>query len=302
MVARLLNASVSTSVSESTILGRWVYRTTLLALLLVMVGACGGDGAKRSAEQQVNDGLRSQVLASTDGGRYAVSSSNDTITVRSPESNPPVRGQLGRRREAGVIREAFVPDSQVPRTDQRVCVTMHSVVSAQNTADIADYAKDPDRVHLPGVVLRVQKSSSSNRVNAIAVHQTLKRGAVWVLSVDAVTVDVENGELSSNIRPIDLVDMRGSVGWVSAMTDEDDGSHWMKPGPWRMCVRAMGTTLSVKLWPTSEREPSWKDDDRVGKVTLPRKFVYAGRAGVYEGYLSPGRTSTFTDLSVSALY
>lgn len=69
------------------------------------------------------------------------------------------------------------------------------------------------------------------------------------------------------------------------------------PLPWRFCARAMDDTVTLKIWTSSEAEPSWFDPAHTGRVTLPEGWDHAGQFGWYAGHLDPGGHAEFSDMS-----
>jgi hypothetical protein len=75
----------------------------------------------------------------------------------------------------------------------------------------------------------------------------------------------------------------------------------VKPYPWRSCARVVGSTVSLKVWPTTVPEPAWNDPNYGYSVQLPAGWGDAGRPGSYIGHLPPGGSLDHRDLVVSDL-
>lgn len=73
------------------------------------------------------------------------------------------------------------------------------------------------------------------------------------------------------------------------------------PLPWRMCARALGDQVQVKVWPTRGPEPSWSDPRYAGSVTLPPGWVLRGRPGWYAGHLPTAGTAAATGIEARSL-
>lgn len=79
------------------------------------------------------------------------------------------------------------------------------------------------------------------------------------------------------------------------------GTTRLPPHPWRMCARAVGSTLSFIVWPTTHAEPAWDDARYGGSVTLPTGWSAAGKPGWYAGHLLPGESMVYDDLTTRAM-
>lgn len=69
-----------------------------------------------------------------------------------------------------------------------------------------------------------------------------------------------------------------------------DGTVW----PLRMCARAVGPFMDVKMWPTGQREPGYGDPEFSGGLLIGAP--QAGRAGWYAGHVEPGGHMGYSDL------
>lgn len=67
----------------------------------------------------------------------------------------------------------------------------------------------------------------------------------------------------------------------------------------RLCTRVRGSTLTFKVWPAREPEPSWGDPVHVRSVSLPDSARHSGRPGWYAGHLPPSSAQTVTGMRTS---
>ena len=133
-----------------------------------------------------------------------------------------------------------------------------------------------------GVALRVTKDDLA-RVRAITVTKNIVFGATWVFNV----------HLWDTSAPVPLT----QIGGVDLSAALNPYGTW--PLPWRMCARAIGSVVELKVWRTAEREPAWGDRQHGGAVLVDSSWVYAGRAGWYIGHLPPGGAVEFADLGTA---
>jgi hypothetical protein len=82
------------------------------------------------------------------------------------------------------------------------------------------------------------------------------------------------------------------IGWFdeSAEVGGENGVP-LAPEPWSMCASVTGATFAVLVWPTANPEPAWST---AKTLTLPAKWVYRGRTGLYAGHVHPGDEITYT--------
>ena len=75
------------------------------------------------------------------------------------------------------------------------------------------------------------------------------------------------------------------------------------PLPWRLCARAVGSTVDFKVWSLtgSGGEPAWGDSRFGARFTLLPEWVYAGQPGWYTGHLRRGEVLSFDALESRAL-
>ncbi|HET8929863.1 MAG TPA: hypothetical protein VFN21_04315 [Acidimicrobiales bacterium] len=289
-----------------------------VALMFVAAGfvlaACGGGGGgdEQGSATAPDDtttvrrigNLAVQTLHSPDGQGYRYSERADTITVTAPESNDPVTLDRFLDTGTGVIGQAFWPNGQPERTDQQVCVELDSVMDGSTKDSATALAQGRTALHLPGVALRVRPGSGGRVTYGIAITQTVHRGQVWLFDVVFLRSDLADTRAAAVTSYIGLLDFGDAVGRVSGIVGADltNLETILQPPPWNLCASAVGTTLSVMVWPDSAEKPSWSDSDAVQEVKLSRNLVYAGYAGGYVQGLSPGYSSKFVGLSVTSPY
>lgn len=276
----------------------------LLVLLVasVSVVACSGgsdsfDSAPSTTFRHVEN-LQVQSLNSITGQRYDYAVAGDTITVRAPESNDPVK--LGRFLDegSGLIAEAFWQSGQPARTDQEVCVQLASVPDVTTEQGALRVQSDTEAVHLQGIALRVHPGAPGAPLMAITISQYFP----WIFDVNAVRVNAFEARASANVTHISSVDFGDDIGRWSAEPGAPDFASAVAPPPWNMCARAIGTTISMMLWPDSAEKPSWTDTDRVHEVKVARGWVFQGYGGGYVASLSPGTAVKFVGLEVTSPY
>ncbi len=166
----------------------------------------------------------------------------------------------------GNLRVVYHPEGVTPTVDAETCATWidNQGIEAQQ-----------------GAALRIRTDGAGN-TQAITVTKNLYGAYVWQFNVHLWT---------SGPSPVEDLIAKFSLG--KALILPRGGLY---PLPWRMCARASGTTIDLKVWPTSRPEPVWGDRRYSASVTVPADWVYRGSAGWYIGHLQPGHHATFTEL------
>ncbi len=241
-----------------------------------------------------------KTLHSLDGQHYAYRQAGDEITVTAPRTNEPSEVKQGYDSK-GIIGEAFWNTGQARRTDQQVCVDLDSVMDTASVDAISKIIDDASLIHLPGVALRVRPGVGGGITYAITITQRTNKGGIWGFDVNGLRIDdaaPAAAATATYLGVADFGDVLGSIRDFGAPTM----TTTMKPPPWHLCARVVGTTVTVKVWAGPDPEPSWTDPEATRKVKLSRSWVFDGYAGAYELGLAPGRSSTFTGLMVTSPY
>lgn len=275
-------------------------------LALSLVGAACGSSAETTAPTSTTlpgravDGLQVVTLNSQSGDSYGYRQQGREIVVEAPGSNAPVDPNLQIGVGEGVIGEAFWEQGQEMRADQQVCVRLDSVPDTSTPEAVEALLEEPAKRHLPGVALRVRPSIDGSTGHALTVTQRSRNGAVWGFDVNALRID-GTGELAVADRSLagsaEFDHVVGRIDGLSTGAVTTD----MAPPPWHLCARAVGTTITIKVWVDGD-EPAWEDPDATRAIEVGSAWVYEGFAGGYELGLSPGQTSIFGDLEVSSPY
>ncbi len=169
------------------------------------------------------------------------------------------------------MRVVFWRKADAATTDQGSCATWTAA----------------DHNQQPGIALRAHEIDKGVRV--ITVTKNVWFDAYSIFNVHVMDSNNE-AEPYVQIAGQDLAGLRNSPD----VTD-------VKPYPWRSCARVVGSTVSLKVWPTGEPEPAWNDPSYGYSVTLPAGWGDAGRPGSYIGHLPPGGSLEYSDLAVSDL-
>ncbi len=284
----------------------------MLGLVSVMVlASCGGGGGggdrgdeagpPTSAPGRQVGLLTVKTLHSLNGQHYTYRRAGDEITVTAPRTNEP--SELGTRIDdsKGLIGEAFWDTGQPKRTDQQVCVQLDSVVDASSVEAISKVLDDPSLRHLPGIALRVQPGVDGGPGYAITVTQRVNKAGIWGFDVNALRIDDAGPVAVADPHYVGVAEFGDVAGTIEGL-GTPEMTTTMKPPPWNLCARIIGTTITVKLWFGSGSEPAWSDPEATRKVKVGRSWVFDGYAGAYEVGLAPGRSSKFTGLMVTSPY
>jgi hypothetical protein len=165
-------------------------------------------------------------------------------------------------------REILVRPAVRPSRDQSVCATW------------TDQSRNLDQ---EGLAVRF-RAGPGDRRRAVTLTKNTFGNYVWVFNL--LTWDTSRaGESWRRFGQFDL----------SPVVSSD---LQLLPFPWRVCLRAQGGRVDLKIWlPDSEPEPPWTDPVHTRSATLPRGFDRAGVPGWYVGHLLPGDHVTYADLS-----
>ncbi len=169
------------------------------------------------------------------------------------------------------IRVVFWRNADAASTNQESCMTWNA----------------PDQVQQPGIALRAHDFNGGTRV--ISITKNVWLGGYWIFNVHVM--DTTNPDV-----PLLWIAGRDLWGLRNGPEPTD-----LKPYPWRGCGRVVGTTVSLKVWPTAEAEPAWDDPNYGYSVTLPDGWDAPGEPGAYIGHLFPGGSATFSELVVTDL-
>jgi hypothetical protein len=168
----------------------------------------------------------------------------------------------------GNLRLVFAEVDEPVRTDQQVCATWTEATSPYDQQ---------------GVALRVDTTGPTR---AITVTKNVWGGVF----------DVFNVHLWDAAQPDGGVRLLGGKSLRLGLTS--DGG--LLELPWRICARAVGGTVTFKVWPAAEVEPRWDDPTYGMSLPLPADAPKAGRPGWYAGHVYAGQHLTYTDLTSGA--
>lgn len=128
----------------------------------------------------------------------------------------------------------------------------------------------------PGIALRIRTSSSEVRAITVSNNVWVGNRAAWNIH----TWVAREGQ--PTVR-----ELVGQVPFVAALGDHP---LRLQPLPWRICGRAIGSTVAVKVWAARPGKvtPAWGDSRYGAAFALPAGWDAAGVPGGYTGHLDPG--------------
>jgi hypothetical protein len=146
--------------------------------------------------------------------------------------------------------------------DQEACVT---------------WSSGAEKLAQPGVALRIE--ASDERVRSILITNNILYGVRRIFNVH-----VADTAATRNLVKI------GSVSFDWASTFEL---------PWAICARAIGRTVTLKVWPSGTRPtpPAWDHPSHTASFTVPQGWTFRGRPGFYAGHLTAGQQLTYSAIS-----
>ena len=161
-------------------------------------------------------------------------------------------------------RLMFTRTADPPRQDDEACASFHD-----------DHAMIQE-----GIALRVRAGAHGTR--ALTVTKNIFLLAHWGFNV--------HGWSSGTPQPYVHL---GSADMSHVVGRTQQGNR-----TWSLCARAMGRTVSIKLWrPADGPEPAWNDRS-VRHVTVPASEVAVGRSGWYVGHVPAGFHAWFSGMRV----
>jgi hypothetical protein len=154
-------------------------------------------------------------------------------------------------------------------------------LSSRDAQTCATWVSESDDFVQEGLALRIRHHDGAT--TAITVTKNIVYGVHWAFNVHAWD--------SSSESPFTLLGQ-----WdLSAVVLDHDGQD--QPMPWRVCFRAVGSTVALKIWwPGRMPEPSWSDPDYTRTMTIPATYSHRGHAGWYVGHLRPGMSTEYDGL------
>lgn len=135
-----------------------------------------------------------------------------------------------------------------------------------------------------GVVLRIAASPGGG-TRGISVQKNIIYNVNWKYNVHLF--DTANPDLAAGRDFAQL----GAVDFAAVVSEANRAGQ-----PLRLCAKATGRSLEMKLWPAGSPEPAWGDPHYTRTMTLPAAWVYQGRPGYYIGHVPPGGHANFTHL------
>lgn len=277
-----------------------------VVLASVALASCGGSSKEKvvppPAPRRSGD-LSIQVLQSEHGQQYRYKEVGRRITVTAPRTNLPIaRGGLGDLGKND-IGEAFWSGHQVMRSDQQACATWVTMPDGSTQKAAQRIFHDPSQVSFPGIALRVRPPVRAGAAaRALLVVPSSLKGAAWAFAVAPVVADIAGTRALPTLGLFSGADFAQALGTMKGDVDSAEFVTTLKPPPWHVCARAVGTKISIMVWTGGEKKPLWSDPVHVKSVVLTADWVYQGYAGGYIDRLSPGRTAIFDDLKVTSPY
>jgi hypothetical protein len=165
------------------------------------------------------------------------------------------------------IRMVWWNANERARQDEVSCTSFTAIDTSFNASLIQE-----------GVALRVQRGAAGLR--ALTVTKNIYAHAVWNFNLHWWKVS-PSGTVSLS-----------RIAWFN-MSAALVVSGKLSPTPWNLCARAVGTTVTILVWPSGEATPAWSDPVHAASATVPGSWVYPGLAGWYVGHDRTGGTVTY---------
>lgn len=195
---------------------------------------------------------------------YLTRDGGDVFTIT--KGGPELTMAAPTRNTDGNTRAVIWPARSLSTRDAQTCATW---LSESN-----DFVQE-------GLALRVRHHDGVT--TAITVTKNIVYGAHWVFNVHAWD--------SSSETPFTQLGQ-----WDLSPVILDQDGHY-QPMPWRVCFRAVGSTVTLKIWwPGRMGEPSWSDPAYTRTMSIPTGYSRRGHAGWYVGHLQPGMSTAYDGL------
>jgi hypothetical protein len=195
---------------------------------------------------------------------YLTRDAGDSFTVT--KDGPVLTAAAPPTNTGGNTREVVWPSRSLRSRDAQTCATW--------LGETNDFVQE-------GLALRIRHHDGVT--TAITLTKNIYYGAHWVFNV--------HGWDSSSPSPFTQLGQ-----WDLSPVILDGGGQY-QPMPWRVCFRAVGSTVGMKIWwPAQMSEPSWSDPAYTRTMVIPSEYTRRGRAGWYVGHLQPGMSTTYDEL------
>ena len=127
-----------------------------------------------------------------------------------------------------------------------------------------------------GIVLRARQVADKS-LRLITVTKNVIYGITWV-----VNVHVWDTSLPTPFIAVGQFDMSAVVGNGSTL-------------PWNICARAIGNTVSFKIWLPGHPVPAWGNAIASRSVHIPTDYTLPGISGWFGGHITTGNSITYTN-------
>lgn len=179
--------------------------------------------------------------------------------------------------EAGLHVEALASNAE---SNTRLVLWPKGVSAVADGESCATWTSRTGSITQQGAVLRVVRNGT--QVRAITVTQNIYLDQrmfnfhTW-----------DSSRAGDPFRQFGQIDMRRTF-----------FAKGTPPFPWHFCARAIGDSVSFKIWTDDEAEPDWGDSVHGGTATLPAGWRQTGQTGWYAGHLKATDHATFDDISL----
>lgn len=169
-----------------------------------------------------------------------------------------------------------------PDENRREIFSERGARITRNQTSCATWVTGSNDLVQEGLALRIV--DQGGRVRAITMTKNTVFHWTWVFNI----VSWDTARTGDPWRMVAQFDMG------SALSTPERG---VEPFPWRVCLRASGRTIALKLWlPGRMDRPSWRDPTYTRRTDLPAAFDMAGKPGWYVGHLTAGDSVVYADL------
>ena len=156
-----------------------------------------------------------------------------------------------------------------------------------NQQSCATWVGESDPNLQEGVALRIVQTPAG--IRAITVTKNVIYGVRWIFNVH--TWDTTNA--AQPYTQVAQFDMSKII--------LNDVSR-MRFLPWTVCLRAVGATVTFKIWfPLVMSEPTWTDPNYTRVTTVPAPYGVPGLAGWYVGHVPANAYTQYTNLTTRVL-
>ena len=235
--------------------------------------------------KKLNNTYLASTIITRDGsdGLYTIQERDNNVKITAPLTN-----------KGGNTRELFWPANSPDVMDSESCATLSKQYAAPGITT--------GSITQQGAALRIVQTPAGTR--GMTVTKNIWYGATWAFNVHVW--DSGKSPVLTQLAGFDMSEydpdgqgearpeiVLGKMWWDENHNLQSD----LKPFPWHLCARTVGSTFQFKVWSDDvAKQPAWNDAKYVREVQIPADWNVPGKVGWFIGHLNPGHSAEFQNL------